>query len=486
MNRTALYFVAAAMALLAFLGTRGLNEPDEGRYAEIGREMVVSGDWLIPHLNGFPHFQKPPVIYWMTAASLGLFGINEWAARLPSALAAFGTLALTFWMGRLLFGAAAARAALLVLISCVGFFALARLLTPDMTLTFWITAAIACWVRYTASPPQRRWVWLGFAAMGLGFLTKGPMALVVPLSAMISWQLATRRTAGFRSVPWVRGLALSLLIGLSWFIVLAVWRHDLFEYFWRYELVERFASSAHGRSRPFWFFVPILPVAFLPWTILGPSLIRRAWQKFRQRQLTPAQWFLLGWVIVPFVILSLSGSKLPTYILPILPALALASAAWLTRSGSLASWTPRLAIGALVVLLTAAALAPRFNNLLAQQASVRELAERLEGDPALKEARIYSFDVRAQGFPFYLGRTVGATRESSDIVLPTTAEDDARLLSTKKFKAAQILPAAGESPVVLLTRLDRTRKTFRAESWSVIGRAGDFVLLRSHPHRQRP
>ena len=236
--------------------------------AEIGREMAATGQWLVPHLNGFEHFQKPPLLYWATAASIRLFGTNEWAARLPSALAALGALVLTWLIARRFFSPTRAVAAALVLLSSVEFFTMARLLTPDMTLTFWVTAAVAALV-------YRR-NWLFFVCMGLGFLTKGPMALVVPICATFGWQYGLRRTgAEPQPLPWVRGLVLSLLIGLAWFITLSILQPDLFTYFWKYELVERFASHAHGRSKPMWFFIPVLLIGFVPWTFFLPGLIRQ-------------------------------------------------------------------------------------------------------------------------------------------------------------------------------------------------------------------
>jgi 4-amino-4-deoxy-L-arabinose transferase-like glycosyltransferase len=128
--RPAARLIFVAVALFLFLGTRGLNEPDEGRYAEIAREMAATGEWLVPHLNGFERFQKPPLLYWLTAASIHFLGANEWAARLPSALAALGVVLLTYSIARRIFDPAAAVTAVLVLVSSIEFFALARLLTP--------------------------------------------------------------------------------------------------------------------------------------------------------------------------------------------------------------------------------------------------------------------------------------------------------------------------------------------------------------------
>ncbi len=480
-NGARLLFVVAVVALFTLLGSRGLNEPDEGRYAEIGREMAVTGEWLVPHLNGFEHFQKPPVLYWATALSIRLFGANEWAARLPSALAALGTVMLTGWLGCTLFHRRAGFLAGLILLSSGGFFVLARLLTPDMTLTFWVTAAIACFVKYAYTMRARKWAWLFFVALGCGFLTKGPMALIIPLSAAIGWQSAARRRPAAPALPWARGLLLTLAISLSWFVALSFWRHELFDYFWRYELVERFASHAHGRAKPFWFFVPVIMAALLPWVFLLPGLGITAWREWRQRRVSLAGWLLLSWTIPPFVILSLSGSKLATYILPLLPALALALAAFITRGERTAAWAPRLAYAALLVWLTGAAAMPHFNDRLGQQASLRDLIRPLAADPALRQARFCAVEVRAQGLEFYLQRLVTASREQSDIVLPTTPAQEQRLLSKENFDATALEAQPGGPPVLAVIRRHRTEIDFPAPRWRELGHAGDFVLVQSIP-----
>lgn len=476
-----LLFVVAVVALFTFLGSRGLNEPDEGRYAEIGREMAVTGEWLVPHLNGFEHFQKPPVLYWATALSIRALGANEWAARLPSALAALVTVMLTGWLGCTLFHRRAGFLAGLILLSSGGFFVLARLLTPDMTLTFWVTAAIACFVKYAYTMRGRKWAWLFFVALGCGFLTKGPMALIIPLSAAIGWQSAARHRPAAPSLPWVRGLLLTLCISLSWFVALSLWRHELFDYFWRYELVERFASHTHGRHKPFWFFVPVIMAALLPWVFLLPGLGLAAWREWRQRRVSLAGWLLLAWTIPPFVILSLSGSKLATYILPLLPALALALAAFITRGDRAAAWAPRLAYAALFVWLAGAAAMPHFNDRLGQQASVRDLIRPLAADPALQQARYCAVEVRAHGLEFYLQRLVTASREQSDIVLPTTPAQEQRLFSKVNFDATALQAQPGGPPVLAVIRRRRTETDFPGSRWRELGHAGDFVLVQSVP-----
>jgi 4-amino-4-deoxy-L-arabinose transferase-like glycosyltransferase len=481
MQRPLALLGVAFIVLFAFLGSRGLDEPDEGRYAEIGREMAATGSWWVPHLNGFEHFQKPPMLYWATAASIRLLGANEWGARLPSALAGLAVVALTLSIGWELFGLSTGLAAGLVLLSSLGFFTLARLLTPDMMLTFWIAAALACYVQYAYGCRGGKWAWLFFVALGCGFLTKGPMALVVPLCAALTSQWALRRRGEAQSLPWTGGLLVAFCIGLSWFVALSLWRKELFDYFWRYELVERFASSAHGRSKPFWFFVPVILVALLPWCFLLPKVALRAWRRLRGFEALPAEWMLLGWVVPPFIILSLSGSKLPTYILPLLPALALAFARFLTRRSSTPAWVPRVAFASLVVWLAAAAAVPWVNDRLGQQASLRELLLPLRNDPALLHARVCAVEVRSHGLEFYLRRLVCATREQSDLVLTPTPEQEKRLLTTQKFQDSALIPGVGEPPVLALVRRNRFLESFSPEHWEQIGIAGDFVLVKSHP-----
>lgn len=521
------------VTLFSFLGSGGLNEPDEGRYAEMAREMAEGESWLVPHLNGIPQFQKPPMVHWATALSLKCLGTNEWAARLPSALSALGTLLLTWSIGRTLFGRREAALAVLVLLSSLEFFVMARLLTPDMLMTFWITAAAWCLVKRVRGGGGAVWHWMFFAAMGLGFLTKGPMGIVVPVSAAISWQVSSRRSgAGFR-LPWVRGMVLTLLLGLWWFVALALTDPALFSYFAGDELVKRFGSGQHGRVRPWWFFFMVLPAGAYPWTfLLGSLVIERAMAWWRRRwSPSPVGWLLLGWVILPLIILSFSGSKLPTYILPLFPALALAGGrglsvnlksrlwlwAWvLTSLGlvaivgafvgmgrwagfsvpemrpllavalvlGLALWRrpamaiPVLGAGMSMGWVLGVAQIDVFNDHLAQQATVRPLAEELRKHADVEKATIFTCDAAAHGWEFYLGRKIYVTRGDSAVVLPLTREQQERLPKSPARMAKQML---AKHPSFGLVRTGRFASTFGTEHWEVLGRSGDFLLVASKP-----
>ena len=513
------------------LGSRGLNEPDEGRYASIAREMAVDGDWLIPHLNGIPHFQKPPIIYWATALSFKCFGFNETAARLPSTLAALGILALTFLIGRKLFGLATGVGAVFVLAALVEFFALARMLTPDMVMSFWITSAIFCLVKHRLDG-RRLWGWLFFAAMGLGFMTKGPMAFVVPLSAALVWRRAAEPLPKERRLPWLPGLALALAIGLSWFIVLTVRDPRLGSYFTGYELVQRFASKVHGRSKPFWFFAPVLWFGCAPWSPVFVVMTGDFFRRWRGgwRPVSNA-WLLAGWVLPPLIILSLSGSKLVTYVLPLLPALAIGLACWQQKSpvaarcthlvsagifgisavGLLLShrWIHQVDVSGLaapfflvamalalaslpmfttkpisalgVISLTTlagwlwvATYADRVNDLLGAQPSIRPLARRVKTAPDLDRATLFVVDARLPGWSFYLQRHVSVSLTDSDVLLPLTREQQERMLPDS-FKCPALLesraPAYGIVPDIQFQMLYSTNR------WVLLDRAANYCLI---------
>ncbi len=517
----------ACAALFLFLGSRGLNEPDEGRYGEIAREMVASGDWLLPTLNGIPHFQKPPLLFWATAASIRVFGVNEWAARLPSALAALGIVGLTYWIGALLFERRTGLAAALILLSMVEFFALARLLTPDMLMTFWITAAIGCLIK-RGRDGGRIWAWLFFVAMGLGFMTKGPMGFIVPIAAALSWQSARRRAGTPFHLPWAGGVVLMLAIGLSWFVALSLRNHQLFDYFAGDELLKRFGSKTHGRSKPFWFFAWILPAALFPWTFVFFAMLWRQVTRWRAGWRPNAdQWLLAGWVAIPLAVISASGSKLPTYVLPLLPAIAIAIGHWTRSEENRAAWNAAFlatllglaafvitvaaiehtmkidlantwlllpALGAALYLLRHHPIAARLtvgvsavalwlavftnadalNDRLEQQATLRPLVHRLRTAPDLARATIFVCEVRAHGWEFYLQRLTHITRKDADVVLPLTPEQKARIIDSPEQCEAAMLPRA---PAYGLVREERFARSFSPDKWAVLGQAGDFLLI---------
>lgn len=334
------------LTLFLQLGSRGLGEPDEGRYAEMGREMLVTGDWLVPHLNGVPHYAKPPWIYWCVASGLRVAGMNEWGARLPSTLAATATVLAIFALGRRMAGLRAGLASAAVLSTMLLFFAAGRLITPDMMLTAFITLALGCFWKWrqagggTTAPPKagRPWLQGFYLALAFAFLDKGPVGIAVAGLTVLGFLAATRSLPDLPRMCWGRGLATIAAIALPWFLLMVWLNPDLLDFYLRGEIHDRVVSG-RGRTKVWYYFFLVLPIACWPWTFLAVPAVRRHWARWRAGGAEgAASAFLLSWVIFPFGLFTLSGSKLPTYILPLLPPVSLMVGIWL--SGERPDGTP--------------------------------------------------------------------------------------------------------------------------------------------------
>ena len=360
--RRALAVLILAFVVIWFAGTdyRAIIHPDEGRYAEIPREMVVSGDWLTPRLNGLKYFEKPPLQYWMTAVAYEAFGVHPWTSRLWTALS---TLLATLFLGYVglrlegpVFGLYAAAA----LASCGGYIVNAHLLTLDGALGALLTVAFGAFLlaqRDAASVSERRrWMWVAWAAMAGATLSKGLIGVVIPGASLVLYSLVTRDLAVWRRLHLVSGAALFLALAAPWFIAVSRANDEFFQFFFIHEHFQRYLTTAHRRDEAWWYFVPLLLVGMVPWlTVLGWGLVR-TW-----RDGTPTangfswQRFALVWSAFVFVFFSASGSKLPSYILPMFPVLAFVTG-WLL-CGIDSKWLARLiwpvAIAAGAVLLIA-------------------------------------------------------------------------------------------------------------------------------------
>ncbi len=294
----------------------GLMDPDEGRYAEIAREMLLLKDWLIPHLNLLPYLEKPPLVYWLTALSFKVLGFSELAARLPSALCAMGGIILAYGLGQAFWGPAAGMMGALVLATCGGYVAMGRLLTLDMALTFFLNLGVG--LGYLALSRERRglWTW-AYLALALGVLTKGPVALVL---AAIIWTAA----AWSQGRPWLRSwlhpwpLALLVAVSLPWFLGVMIRYPD----FWRFFILEqhlgRYLTAYIHHQHPFYYYGPILLAFMLPWSLVLPWALGRG--KIRGN---PDRLFLIIWAATVLIFFTLSRGKLAPYILPALLPLAL-------------------------------------------------------------------------------------------------------------------------------------------------------------------
>jgi 4-amino-4-deoxy-L-arabinose transferase-like glycosyltransferase len=319
--------LAALLALiwLLSLGARPLFNPDEGRYAEIPREMAAGGDWVIPHLNGLAYIEKPPLQYWATALSYRVLGPSEFAARLYTALTAWGTLGLVALAARRLWSAQAGWRAAAVLAGMLMFVVLGQLLTLDMSLSFYLTLSLVAFLLAQRASTPRGWMVLAWAAAGCGVLTKGLVAAAIPAAVLMVYSLYTRDFSPWRRLRLSWGLPLFLLIAVPWHWLAARRLPDFLDFFFVHEHLARYLTPVADREEPWWFFAAVFLAGSFPWTVSALRVLGGGWR--RRVSATGDEFqptvFLWIWVIFIGVFFSLSDSKLMPYILPVMPALAL-------------------------------------------------------------------------------------------------------------------------------------------------------------------
>jgi 4-amino-4-deoxy-L-arabinose transferase-like glycosyltransferase len=310
-----------------FLGTRSLYDPDEGRYAEIPREMLQNGDWILPHLNGLVYLEKPPLQYWLTALSFRCFGESEGAARLMTGLAGYLTLVVVFMLGRRLWGTEAGVKAVALTAASTLFVLLGHQLTLDMLLSFLLTSSLACFLLAQSERENRhrsRWWMLGcWVAMALGVLAKGPVAVLLPGMSIALYCLWQQDWGALRTLNLRWGLPVFGALAVPWFVLAARADPLFLRFFFVREHIQRFLTPVEHRTQPWWFFIAVLVVGILPWFPMAVKSLMAA-----RRKSIPAGQFdpvrvLCAWSVVIFVFFSCSDSKLVTYILPVVPALAL-------------------------------------------------------------------------------------------------------------------------------------------------------------------
>ncbi|MFY9327572.1 MAG: glycosyltransferase family 39 protein [Georgfuchsia sp.] len=319
-----LIWIALFAVWFGTLDYRKLIRPDEGRYAEIPREMVASGDWLTPRLNNIKYFEKPPLQYWATAASYELFGQEEWTARLWTGLTGFLSILLAAWSGRRLWGTRAGNLAAAILASTLLFVVLGHVNTLDMGLSFFLQVAWTAFLFAQQGDPasSRRWMWLLWAALALAVLSKGLVALVLCGATLVVYSLLNRDISPWKKLAPFSGLAIFFAITAPWFIAVSIVNPEFPHFFFIHEHLDRFLTKIHHRDEPFWYFFAVFAAGALPWSFLMLHALCKSWQRDSGVEFQP-QRFLALWAVVTFVFFSFSSSKLPPYILPILPALAL-------------------------------------------------------------------------------------------------------------------------------------------------------------------
>lgn len=353
--RAALLCLFVGVIWFGNLQYRDLFKTDEGRYAEVPREMVAAGDWVTPHLDGFKYFEKPALHYWITAGVYKLAGQHNWTARLWTALAGFLGLGLTWYAGRRLFDRRTGRYSALALAGSAYYVFMGHFNTVDMGLAFFMCAGLFAFLIAQQRPDDRghtrRWMLAAWAAAALALLTKGLVAIAIPAIVFVLYSLVTRDRRIWKRLHVLAGLALFLVIAAPWFIVVSLRNPDFFHFFFVVQHFERYLTPISHRPGGWWYFVPVLVLGTLPWLWQGAAALVRGARVIPGcggDRFDPAG-FLGLWVAVTFVFFSASESKLPSYILPLMPPFAMLIGRELARhdrKGLLSALAISLLIGA--------------------------------------------------------------------------------------------------------------------------------------------
>ena len=332
----------AALTFFAGLGRGAITDSDEAFYAESAREMVASGDWLTPYYNYEPRFQKPVLYYWLTAATYQVFGPTEFAARFWAAVAGLGLVLVTAACGRRWYDESTGLLAGAIVATNFGYFSIGRMALPDLPLTFCITLAI--WAalvstlefhlrasRYggQAERSPRVFVLLAALGLGLGFLMKGPVGVIIPLLVIIPVLAIERRSIALTPSDLVLGFIVMMAVAVPWYVLMWM-RHgnDYLQSFFVGDNFERFATDRFNDPRPWWFYLPVVAGGLLPWTPLALTWLGPIVGFItRRRDISTVELRLILWALLPLVFYTLSVGKQPRYVLPVLPPLAVLLAA---------------------------------------------------------------------------------------------------------------------------------------------------------------
>ncbi|MBI1244335.1 MAG: phospholipid carrier-dependent glycosyltransferase [Alphaproteobacteria bacterium] len=313
---------------LLFLGHRPLAVPSEARYAELGREMIHSGDWITPRINGIKYFEKPPLFYWVQAAATGLFGMSEFALRLATTLFAVAGSLLAYVVGRKLFDRSTGIVSCAVMSTMLLWFALSRIILLDVPVGVFLSLSLGAFLFAVRDPPESRarkfWIYTMYVAAAAATLTKGLIGIVFPGLVIGTWIVLTWNWRLLTQVRLVGGLLVFLLLTVPWHILVGLKSPEFFHFYFVHEHWDRFTTTVHGRTQPWWFFFAILFVGSFPWIgFVLQSIWRNLAGSIARSDEAKANLFLALWFWLILIFYSVSDSKLIPYVTPLLIPMAI-------------------------------------------------------------------------------------------------------------------------------------------------------------------
>ena len=492
-----LTLAALWLMLLVLAAMRPLAVPDEGRYGEIGRWMLQSGDWLTPRLNGIPFFHKPPFLYWLEAMSLATFGINEVALRLVPALHVGLMLVALYLSARSISTEHIARRAALMLGTSMTFLVGGQYINHDMAVASWIGVAIWCFAFafMAGDKPNAMLARLGFVACAFGMLSKGLIGIALPGLVIFIWLLWTRQFKKVLHLPWLSGLALFALIALPWFVIAQQKYPQLFDYMFINQHFKRYTSATYNNPQPWWFYLLAVTLLLFPWVFFALNQLRRQVRSLlgvapAAAPLIAKEWWSLGWIWVGAILVffSLPNSKLIGYALPVMPALALLAALGWERAMAHRPRAGKIFAGLCLFNIAITLILVAKLGDLTRKERAQDMARAL-ACAAQPTDTVYVSDAFPYDLPFYaqtrkpmvvLGDWPALRQQAGDSwrrELFEGADFDAQ--AAQVLQAPEVLTQAGRVPGNWFATLTSNKTTADLSGWTLFYQGAGWTLYQS-------